>query len=246
MNKVPDTMDDLQQPQKTEHLLDMFQRIMVHYALWFSEVRNRMGVEKAMVILNEATRKSFSIQLKRFVTAFGGNPQDGIPASLLEMNEDQMNDIMKSTAINWLANDGVWFQAVEFSSSMKEAKACNDACWQYFSPFEATAIKGLLGLPENPGLEGLKKALNFRLYACINIQSIVEESANSLLFQMNECRVQSARKRKNLDDYPCKSGGVVEYTTFARAIDSRIQTECVGCPPDIHPEEWYCAWRFTI
>jgi len=246
MSTVPNTMDDLQQPEKTQHLLDMFQRIMVHYALWFSEVRNRMGVEKAMEILNEATRKSFSIQMKRFVTAFGGDMNQKIPAALLKMAGDQMDELMQSTAINWLANDGVWFQAVEFSSNMTDAKACNDACWVYFSPFEARAIKGLLDLPENPGLDGLKKALNFRLYACINIQSIVEESANSFVFQMNECRVQSARKRKNLDDYPCKSAGIIEYTNFARTIDSRIRTECVGCPPDKHPEEWYCAWRFTL
>ena len=49
-----------------------------------------------------------------------------------------MAELMQSTAVNWLANDGVWFQAVEFSSNMTDAKACNDACWQYFSPFEAT------------------------------------------------------------------------------------------------------------
>lgn len=246
MNTIPNGLDEVRQPEKTKHLLDMFQRIMVHYALWFSEVRNRMGVEKAMEILNEATRRSFAIQMKRFVTAFGGDMQEALPAALLGMPENRMDELMKNTAVNWLANDGVWFQAVEFSSNMKEAKACNDASWQYFSPFEAAAIKGLLGLPENPGLDGLKKALNFRLYACINTQSFVEEGSNSFVFQMNECRVQAARKRKNLDDYPCKSGGMIEYTTFARTIDHRIRTECVGCPPDQHPKEWYCAWRFSI
>ncbi|RJP79097.1 MAG: cytosolic protein [Desulfobacteraceae bacterium] len=246
MDTIPNGLDEVRQPEKTKHLLDMFQRIMVHYALWFSEVRNRMGVEKAMEILNDATRRSFAIQMKRFVTAFGGDMQETLPAELLGMPENRMDELMKNTAVNWLANDGVWFQAVEFSSSMKEAKACNDAAWQYFSPFEATAIKGLLGLSENPGLDGLKKALNFRLYACINTQSFVEEGSNSFVFQMNECRVQVARKRKNLDDYPCKSGGMIEYTTFARTIDGRIRTECVGCPPDQHPKEWYCAWRFSI
>jgi hypothetical protein len=246
MNTAPDTLADLQQPEKIRHLLDMFQRIMVHYALWFSEVRKSMGVEEAMKIMDTATRKSFSIQMKRFAAACGEDLQDGLPSSLLNMPEDRLDELMKSTAINWLANDGVWFQAVEFSSNMKDAKGCNDACWLHFSPFEGKSIKNLLKLPENPGLAGLKKALNFRLYACINTQSFVEEGSDSFIFKMNECRVQLARKRKKLDDYPCKSGGIVEYTNFALAIDNRIKTECVGCPPDKHPEEWYCAWRFTI
>lgn len=246
MNEVPETLNDLQHQEKVQHLLDMFQRIMVHYALWFSEVRESMGAEKAMEIMEAATRKSFSIQMKRFAAICGDELQDGLPTSLVNMPTDRLDELLKSTAINWLANDGVWFQAVEFSSSMKEAKGCNDACWVHFSPFEGQSIKNLLHLPENPGLDGLKKALNFRLYACINTQSIVEEGPDSFVFQMNECRVQVARKRKNLDDYPCKSAGIVEYTNFARAIDSRIQTACVGCPPDDHPEGWYCAWRFTI
>ena len=104
----------------------------------------------------------------------------------------------------------------------------------------------MLGMPEQAGLEGLKKALQFRLYAFINKQSFGEETPNSFVFRMNECRVQMARKRKGLEDYPCKSGGMVEYTTFARAIDSRIKTECISCPPDPHPEEYFCAWRFYI
>ncbi len=95
-------------------------------------------------------------------------------------------------------------------------------------------------------MEGLKKALYFRMYSLINVQSIVDEGPESFVFQMNDCRVQSARKRKNLDDYPCKSAGLVEYAYFASAIDKRIETECIGCPPDDHPEDWFCAWRFTL
>jgi len=30
---------------------------------------------------------------------------------------------------------------------------------------------------------------------------------------------------------PCKSAGLVEYRTFGETIDSRIQCECLGCPP---------------
>jgi len=92
----------------------------------------------------------------------------------------------------------------------------------------------------------LKAALHFRIYAGINVQSIIDESPQSIIFQMNDCRVQSARKKKGMEDYPCKSAGVVEYRTFASTIDPRIVTECVGCPPDAHPDEWFCAWRFKL
>jgi len=104
----------------------------------------------------------------------------------------------------------------------------------------------MLQLPENAGLDGLKKSLAFRLYAFINEQEIVEETETSFVFRMKRCRVQDARKRKGLADYPCKSGGMVEYTTFAETIDKNIKTTCIGCPPDPHPEEWYCSWKFTI
>jgi hypothetical protein len=76
----------------------------------------------------------------------------------------------------------------------------------------------------------------------INVQSIIDEGPSMIVFKMNDYRVQFIRKSKGLKGYPCKSGGLVEYTNSARAIDSRIKTECLGCPPDAHPEEWFCAW----
>jgi hypothetical protein len=58
--------------------------------------------------------------------------------------------------------------------------------------------------------------------------------------------VQSARKRRGLPDFPCKKVGLVEYSTFATEIDPRIKTECIVCPPDDHPDEYYCGWKFWI
>jgi hypothetical protein len=177
---------------------------------------------------------------------FGFSLDDGIPEPLLNMPEERLADLIEILGLNWLAGDGIWFQSVEFKHGMFDAKRCNDSCWAWFSPFEAWSIKRLLGLSEYPGMEGLKKALGKRMYASINVQSIIEEEPNSILFEMNNCRVQAARVSKGLEDYPCKSAGLVEYSSFARAIDSRIKTECVGCPPDNHPEGWFCAWRFTL
>jgi hypothetical protein len=62
---------------------------------------------------------------------------------------------------------------------------------------------------------------------------------------MNNCRVQSARKRKGLPDCDCKSMRLVEYWGFAETINSRIETTCIACPPDPHPADWFCSWRFS-
>ncbi len=246
MNQDIQSPEDLSHEDTARLAIDFLHRIMMHHAMWFAEVRHQLGREKALDILKSAYHRSLDIQMKRLSKTLGFDMAGDIPAPLLALPKETLAALKESLAINWLANDGVWFQAVEFSRGMFDAKRCNDSCWSNFSPFEAWSIKQFLGLPEKSGLEGLKKALRFRLYATINVQTIIDESPTSIVFQMNDCRVQKARKRKGLEDYPCKSGGMAEYPTFAEAIDPGIQTQCIGCPPDEHPGEWYCAWRFTI
>lgn len=238
--------NELSHLENGKFIVDLFHRITMHHALWFTEVRHQMGEERALEFLSVALKHSYEIQMNHLSKLLGFTMKEGVPSSLLDLEPEKLEALKTRVAKNWLVNDGVWFQAIENKEGMNEAKRCNDSCWAHFSPFEAHSIKELLGLSKNPGLAGLKKALGFRVYACINSQSFSEESDKSFIFQMNKCRVQDARKRKGLDDYPCKSAGLVEYSYFAKAIDSRINTECIGCPPDKHPDEWYCAWKFSL
>jgi hypothetical protein len=244
MNENVTSPADLTSEQNSLLIIDFLHRTMMHYAMWYGEVLHQYGPEKARQILKTAYERSYDIQVSRLAKTLGFEFRDGIPGPLLDLPPEKLIELRDNLAVNWLANDGIWFQAVEFSKGLFDAKRCNDSCWGQFSPFEAWSIKKFLGLPDNPGLDGLKKALQFRLYAFINKQSFTDETPTGFIFQMNECRVQTARKRKGLEDYPCKSGGFVEYTTFAETIDPDIKTECLACPPDPHPGEYFCAWRF--
>ncbi len=246
MSDQANNASELNHQETARFVVDLFQRTIIHHGLWFAEVKHQVGMEKALEMLTEASQKSLGIQLKHFSKLLGFEMVDGVPSFLLDMEPEALIELKDRMAKNWLVNDGVWFQSVEKSGGMNEAKRCNDSCWAQFSPVEAHSIREFLGLSEQPGLEGLKRALGFRVYESINTQSIIDETETSFVFQMNKCRVQDARKRKGLEDYPCKSGGLVEYSYFAKAIDNRIRTECIGCPPDSHPEEWYCAWKFIL
>ncbi len=165
---------------------------------------------------------------------------------LKDLSREQLEYLLTDFAKRWLAHDGLWFQAVEQAHGLEQAIEMDIKAWERFTVLEATRIMKFLGLEPGGGLAALKEALKFRLYSFVNEQETIEESENRMVFRMNNCRVQSARRRKNLPDFPCRPVGEVEYSGFARTIDPRIETRCLACPPNPHPEEYYCAWEFVI
>ena len=118
--------------------------------------------------------------------------------------------------------------------------------WSQFSPIEANRILHRLGKQPGGGIELLEEALNERLYAHVNKQRVVEKSDTRLVFEMSGCRVQDARRRKNMEPFPCKQVGIIEYSTFARTIDPRLITRCLRCQPDPYNGEYWCRWEFLL
>jgi len=162
------------------------------------------------------------------------------------LSKEELIAIIVDDAKNWLAHDGLWFQAIEATHGMEVAIDADRAAWEKFTVIEAKRIMARLGIEPGGGIPALLECLKHRFYARLNLQQAVEISDTRAVFRMVDCRVQSARKRKGLEDFPCKSVGIVEYSEFAHTIDPRIQTRCIACPPDAHPEEFWCAWEFTL
>jgi hypothetical protein len=129
---------------------------------------------------------------------------------------------------------------------MDAAIAADRAAWERFTVLEARRIMERLAMEPGGGIPALLECLKHRLYARLNTQEATEVTDRRALFVMRDCRVQAARKRKGLPDFPCKSVGLVEHAEFARTVDPRIRTRCVTCPPDDHPDQLWCAWEFTL
>lgn len=166
---------------------------------------------------------------------------------IADLSRAELLDLLRDMAVRWLAHDGLWFQAVERRHGLAHAIELDTEAWEQFTVLEARRIKRLLDLPEGGGIAALAQALRFRLYALVNEQEAeVEEATGALLFRMRRCRVQEARERKGMAPFPCKPVGLVEYGGFARTIDPRLETEVLVCPPDPHPPEFFCAWRFSL
>ena len=162
------------------------------------------------------------------------------------LDADALRGVLADFAKNWLAHDGLWFQAVEKAHGMGPAMDADAEAWGRFAGIEARRIKKRHGIPDGGGLDALEEALRWRMYAVLNDQAAERIDENTLRFRMIGCRVQEARDRKGMEPFPCQPVGIVEFTSFAREVDPRIATTCVTCPPDEHHAGTWCCWEFTI
>jgi hypothetical protein len=176
----------------------------------------------------------------------GGEDMKNMLNSKEDLSREQAIALLGSFAKRWIAHDGLWFLSVEKDHGLEDAIVHDIDAMSKFTVIEAKRIMEFLDIPEGSGLDALARALEFRLYAFVNQQKVLRPDKKTVILHMSDCRVQSARQRKNLPDFPCKPVGEVEYSLFASTIDPRIKTRCIACPPDEHPPEFFCGWEFSL
>ncbi|MFH1061083.1 MAG: DUF6125 family protein [Pseudomonadota bacterium] len=246
-DKAIERIDDLGQAELTEFFLEMVQRSWMHYGLWFHHAGLQVEPDRFPAAERRVFRAAMANNLRRLGRVLGfAVDERGVPERVAAMDRSELAAAVKALAVNWYAADGIWFQELEGLYDMDLAKRANDSVWARYAPYEARQIRAFLGLGPDCGLAGLRAALPLRSAGLLNTYRYEWEADGALVLRVADCRIQEARRRRGLPDYPCKSAGLVEQGFFARALDGRIATQCLACPPDEHPAQWACAWRFIL
>jgi hypothetical protein len=161
-----------------------------------------------------------------------------------DMGATDLREYVQFLLWHYRVMDAFWYIYISELFDEATADRLNEKVWGKIPAMAARDLVKRFHLKER-GLEGFVKALRYWPWHIL-VGYQIQQKKDEVIITVPSCPTQEARLTRGLKEYHCKAMHQAEFDSFAQEIDARIRTECVFAPPDPHPPEMICQWRFYL
>ncbi len=165
---------------------------------------------------------------------------------LLSLPSERFLDFFFLQIRNLWRVDGLYFLGIEDKFGTEAATEIDAGVWQVMAKIEAKCLQRMFPVEGEIDIPSIMSLLRKSSWALDQPFKTIRANNKWAVLTVDKCRTQEARLGKGLIEFPCKKVRSGYLENFAQALNPKVKVNCLICPPDKHPPDFWCRWEFRL